>query len=323
MSEFAFNSVVVLGATGQIGRALVPELVRRKVRVRCVSRSDEHLRKAFGSQPVECVAADLCAQDEAVRAVEGRDVAICCVGFPLSQFSAHATLAARLGQAMKQTKVRLVLVTSLWSYSPVKFNPVSEAHPRSPTSDLAAVRRQEEDELMGLGACVLATPDLFGPGAGTARGLSTGSSMLNAALGRAANGKSVRYLGDPDVRREFMYLPDLPRVIAEVGAGPGAYGRRWNIAGSGPIEPRKLLEQAAGLGGKPLACKPVTKFELGVAGVLDGEARMFKDILPHYQEPAWVDGSKLKRALGGYYTTPYSDAVEQTVRWLREGSGER
>lgn len=65
--------VLVLGASGYVGGRLVPELLRAGRRVRCMSRSPEHLRAIPWAADVEIVAGDLDDPSTLAEAFAGAD----------------------------------------------------------------------------------------------------------------------------------------------------------------------------------------------------------------------------------------------------------
>lgn len=310
------QSVAVLGATGCIGRGLVGELVRRKVRVRVVSRSADNLKRDFGSAPVERIAADLTNAESAARAIEGRDAAICCVGLPLSQFGQHATIGSALAAAMKRTSVKVLLVTSAWSYWPLGDDagslakPLKETSTRHPISALAQHRRSQEDSLAEAGAGIAVLPDFFGPGAE--------HSILNDALRGLLEKRVAFWPADPDVPRDFVYVLDVPRILADLVAAPGAYGQRWHITGRAPATPRELIEIAAKTLEIEAKIKGASGLMMSAAALVNKDAKAFKELLPIYSAGGVLDGSKLRRVMGKYFTTPVEQAIQETVRTFKE-----
>ena len=71
-------------------------------------------------------------------------------------------------------------------------------------------RREAEDVLRDAGAAILHLPDFYGP--------HVHVSTLQNALNEAASGKTVNWLGRPDVQREYVYVPDAMRIAVEIGA---------------------------------------------------------------------------------------------------------
>jgi nucleoside-diphosphate-sugar epimerase len=318
MPDFSPQSIAVLGASGSIGRGLVAELVRRKIRVRVVSRSADNLKRHFGAAPVERITADLSNPADAARAIDGRDAAICCAGLPLPQFAQHPAIGSALAAAIKQTNVKALLVTSAWSYWPLGDDagslakPLKENATRHPISTLAQHRRAQEDSLADAGAGIAVLPDFFGPGCE--------HSILNDALRSLLEKRAAFWPADPDMPRDFAFIPDLPRLLADLLAAPGAYGQRWHITGHAPATPRNLIEIAA----RTLEIEPKIKapsgFMLSAAALVNKDAKAFKDLLPIYNAPGVLDGSKLRRVMGKYFTTPTQQAIQETLRSLKDQS---
>src|SRR5690349_3360462 len=63
-------------------------------------------------------------------------------------------------------------------------------------------------------------------------------STLQNALSEAASGKTVNWLGNPDIRREYIYVPDAMRIAAAIGGRAEAFGGHWSC----PAAPRSVVD---------------------------------------------------------------------------------
>jgi nucleoside-diphosphate-sugar epimerase len=306
--ELKFQRVAVFGTTGATGREVVGELLRRGVHVRVVSRSPDHLARAFGELGVERHAADLTDRNAAIQAAEGCDLIFDCVGLPLERFHLHVAIAQNVAAAMEASGARGVLVTSYWSYGPGDAGPMPEDRPLAPGSEKARIRREQEEVLLRSGAAVARLPDFYGPGAEI--------SLLNDGLKALAAGKSVLWPGDPEAPRDFSFIPDTGRLLCDLAERPAAYGQPWNVPGSGPEPPRKILEQAAELRGTRLKLRRGRRWMVALAGLFRPELREFKDLLPLYERPVILDDTRIRRLLAEIRVTPYEEGIRRTFLWL-------
>lgn len=160
-----------------------------------------------------------------------------CVGVPVERFNDHISIARNTVSAMRATGARAVLVSSFWSYGPVRTNPVSETHPRKPWSEKERVRKDQESLFQEAAAAVTVLPDFYGPDADI--------GFLNPALRTIEAGKTANWIGRLDAPRELIYVPDAASPLVELARHDKAYGERWNVSGPGAVTARRLIEIAA------------------------------------------------------------------------------
>ncbi len=302
----------VFGATGGIGRHLVPELRERGVEVRVVSRSRTNLERDFADSGAEIVPAEIGDRAAADRGAEGCDVVVHAVGLPAEAFDRHLPLARGAVEAATRAGARPFLVTSYWSYGPGDDGPMSEDRARTGDSRMSAVREEQERIFLEAGGAVARLPDFYGP--------DPGSSLLNDALSDAleslASGDSVSWPGDPDAPRDFIYYPDAGRLLADLVLEADSYGEPWNVPGSGAETPRSLLETAGRIADRELRLRRIRRWMAYLAALFDSEVRAFLDVMPLYEAPAVLDCSKLEGLLGEIETTGYREALSATVDWM-------
>jgi nucleoside-diphosphate-sugar epimerase len=170
------------------------------------------------------------------------------------------------------------------------------------------LRMIQEDILVAAGACVAMLPDFYGPDASI--------SMINDALLAIAKGGTAYWPGDPDALRDFLFMPDAGRPLVELAAHKDAFGRRINLPGSGPMQPRLILEAAAQRLSATLSVRGVPLWAIKLAGNFNRKYREFTDIFEIYNNPAYMDGAAAKSLIGDYHKTPYPQAIDRTVRWM-------
>ncbi|PWG00496.1 hypothetical protein DCM90_06105 [Levilactobacillus bambusae] len=77
------QTVLVLGATGGTGQAIVHELLMRDVKVRVFGRNRQRLESLWPN--VETVMGDIFNLADLIRAMQAVDVVIQCAAIPYSQ----------------------------------------------------------------------------------------------------------------------------------------------------------------------------------------------------------------------------------------------
>lgn len=308
----------IIGAAGAVGRAVADELKKRGLRPAVLGRDGARLERLFGGR-AGIRPADLSDPDAAARALEGIGQAVYCVGLPYPEFNRHPVLMRAALQAARRAGVRrMIVVSSVYSYGRPRAARVSEDHPREPEARKGRFRKEQEDAAIAahepgaLETLVLHLPDFYGPYAS--------NSLAHMMLESLMAGKPARWLGDPDLPHEFVFMPDAARVIADLLEHPECFGRRWNLAGPGAISGRQFVELAA----KEIGCRPrvirTGRGMLIMAGLFSPLLRQLVELQYLGETPVLLDDGALASDLGGLQKTPYEEGVRRMVEWMRGSS---
>jgi nucleoside-diphosphate-sugar epimerase len=307
-----FERIAVVGATGPTGRALASELVGRKCAVRVVSRRADVLNAYFPGPEFEKKSGDAMEVASLAAALQGCDLVIDCIGLPGERMADHPPTARNIARFVRESGARCVQVSSYWSFMPIKELPVSERHPREGGPPWARFRRETEDILRDAGAAIVHLPDFFGPHVHT--------STLQLALVDAVRGKAMNWIGPADVKRDYVYIPDAMRVVAELLTRKEAYGDGWVVRGSGPVSASQLAGILAGLLDREVRVRAAPPWLLRVLGILNRDLRGFMQVVPEYVKPISFDGARLDRLLGRMARTPYEIALRATIASIQAAS---
>lgn len=307
------QSIAILGAAGPTGRHLAPLLLERGHRVRAVGRTEARLTAAFSGAGVEIHAADLSDPDAAARALDGQSLAFLCVGTPMGAAQAeHPRIARAVASAAGRTGTRIVHVSNTWSYLPLQTLPLREDHPREGGPEPARLRREAEDILrQDADACIAHLPDFYGP--------YVHSSSVQRALveGLRRNG-GMRWIGNPHNAREYAYVPDAMRCVAELSRHPEAFGAHWLIPGGPALTARDLARFAAMRTGRPVGVMVSGRTTLRLAGLFSRTVRDFLPMVPSYMQPITIDASRLTALIGPPALTDPDVAILNTLDWIRD-----
>jgi nucleoside-diphosphate-sugar epimerase len=258
---------------------------------------------------VDVVAADARHADSIGPAVEGCDLVVNAVGLPADEMAGHVEVAHSLAGLAARTGVRLVHISSFWSYFPIQRQPVDESHPREGGPQIARFRRDAEDILQNSGAAVVQLPDFYGPG--------VAASTIQRALRQAASKGRFHWIGHTDVPRDAIFVPDAMRVTADLAMREEAYGERWLVPGAGPITAEQLAETAGRALGQPVRARGGPLWVLRLFALFSAELRAFIPLAPHYAQPIRYDGAKLEGLLGKAPRTPHEEALRASLESLR------
>ena len=300
-----FERIAIVGATGPTGRALAFELLRRNCHVRVVSRRADVLKAHYPAPEFEKRPGDATQFASLAAALQGCDLIIDCIGLPGDRMADHPLTARNIAQVADETGARCVQVSSYWSFMPIRELPVSERHPRQGGPPWACLRRETEDILRDAGGAIVHLPDFFGPNVHT--------STLQLGVIDAVHGKAMNWIGPADVERDYVYVPDAMRVVAELLTREEAYGDDWVVPGSGPVSAIYLARALGNLLNREISVRAAPPWLLRIIGIVKKDLRGFLQVVPDYVKPISFDGAKLDRLLGPMERTPYQDALRATI----------
>lgn len=301
----SFERTAVLGATGPTGRALAQLLASRGRRVRAVSRRRAALEAAFPEAAIEKREGDALDEASLRAAIEGCDLVVDCIGLPGDAMADHPRVARTLADALRASGARGVQVSSYWAFLPIRALPVSESSPREGGPPWSRFRREAEDVLREAGAAIVHLPDFFGPHVHT--------STLQLPLRDAAAGKAMSWIGAPDVARDYVYVPDAMRIVADLSLRVEAYGKGWVVPGSGPITGAEVARIAGEILRREVKVRAAPPWLLRIVGLFDRDLRGFLQMVPSYVAPIRFDGARLEALLGKTARTPYPVAIRETL----------
>lgn len=309
---------VVFGA-GPVGLAVVDELLRRRQRVRLVSRRARTTLPAG----VEAITGDATDPAFTREACQGAAVVYFCLNAPdyhrwHEQFP---PLQAGVLAGAAAAGAKLVAMENLYMYGPHGGQPMTETMPllaaygtRGPTRarmtrDLFAAHQAGQVPVVAARAS-----DFFGPRVVES---SAGERLFKPLLA----GKAVRVLGDPDVIHAVTYIPDIGRALVLLGDCDAAYGQAWHLPGAN-VTPRQFITLAAEIAAvepkiSALSKSPLRALLLPLMGIFIPPLRGYDEVLYQFDEPFVVDSRKFEN-LSGMAATPLPDAIRATVEWYRQ-----
>jgi nucleoside-diphosphate-sugar epimerase len=311
------DKVAIFGAAGPIGRYVGMELDRRGIPFRAVGRTTSKLNAAFGKLPhAEVIAADLSDRGGAMQAARGVDAIVYTLGVTYTEFQLYPKLMRVAIDAAAAAGVRrFVLVTGVYSYGVPQTQKVAETHPRVPVSVKGQLRKEQEDIAMSanergpLRSMVVRLPDFYGPYAD--------NSMANPIFRAALAGKTANWLGPVAPLHEFVFVPDVGAVIADLAACDDCYGQAWNFAGPGEISALAFIQKIYQAAGREPKFRSSGRTFLRMLGWFNPLMRELPEMLYLQETPVLLDDAKLRSKLGQVHKTGYDEGIKLTLDWMR------
>lgn len=319
MSGVAQPGIALLGAAGAIGLTIAATLRAQFTPYRVLGRSPEHLRKAFGSDPLaEIKAWDLEDSLSTRTALTGIDTAIYLIGVNYWQFELHPILMRKIIESAQLAGVRrMLLIGTVYPYGRPQAGSVTEDHPRNPHTFKGRMRKEQEDILFAahekgkIQACELRLPDFYGPG--------VDKSFLWSAFLAARNGGRAQLIGPIDKPHQFVFVPDVGPLVSRLLRTDGAWGHTWHFAGCGTTTQREIVNKIFAAADRPPKMIVAGKTTLRLMGLFSPLMREMVEMHYLQTDPVLMDDSRLVKLLPGIQRTSYDEGIRLTMEELDPG----
>jgi len=300
--------VLVTGAGGFIGSALVPRLHRDGHEVRVFGASDWAMLETGEGRCVACNSVDT------VFHLAGRAHVLAeSAADPLEEFrSVNVERTRQLGEAAAKAGVRrFVFVSSIGVHGNDSGERcIDEASPIAPVEPYAkskweaetALRKVESTE--GLEVVAVRPPLVYGPGVkgNFLRLLRLVDSRLPLPLGSLRN------------RRSFVGLDNLCDFLGLLAESPGAGGQAFVVADGEDVSIPELLRMLGdGLGRRPLVMPFPPPVLHGIASIFNRGQE-----LRQLTRSLRVDASRAQQVLGWRPEHPLRIGLELMTRWYAD-----
>ncbi|MCM3782143.1 NAD(P)H-binding protein [Neobacillus mesonae] len=315
------EKAIVLGATGGTGAAIVAELVKRGIPTVAFGRNAaklEALKTELGKpHNLTLTVGNAFRPDDIITAAQGCDVLFQCANVPYNEMVQKLIpLGESVMQASSALGIKVVAVDGIYPYGRRQTEFVTEEHPKQPHTIKGKVRLGYEQMLYHprwnkTKVMIVRLPDYYGPTANEA-------SYLGSTLEAIAKGKMAFFIGNMNVPREYVYLPDAAVMIAELADKEFAYDQNWNIPGAGIISGREIVRIARRASGTKNAVISLKKLGLSLLGMGVPVMKEIVEMLYLTEEPLTLSGEKYERLIGPIPATSYDKGIVDTIRSLQK-----
>ncbi|OZQ70498.1 epimerase [Paenibacillus sp. VTT E-133280] len=311
------TKALVLGATGGTGTVIIAELLKRGIETVAFGRSIPKLEKLAtklgNPAALKLMAGDVFNVQDILAAAQDVDVIFHSASVPYNEMS---TRLLPMGEAVMEAAntlgIKVVAVDGIYPYGRRQNDkPIGEEYPKNPHTKKGKVKLEFErmffsrrwSNTQGL---IVRLPDYYGPTANEA-------SYLGSTLESIAAGKPAIFIGNMNVPREYVYLPDAAVMIVELACREEAYGQNWNIPGTGTISGRDIVKIAQVAQGSKKPVISVGRIGLSLLGTFVPVMKEIVEMLYLTQEPVILNGGKYERNVGPIPTTPFEQGITETV----------
>ena len=306
------SDLQVVFGTGQVGLALASQLASSGIPVRAVSRH----RPASLGEGVGWYGADAGDPQAATQAARGAAVIYQCLNAPYTQWPTQfPPLQRAVLTAAERTDALLVSLENLYGYGPTRGASMTEDLPLNATTSKGRVRAAMTAELLAatesgrVRIAIGRASDFFGARV-------TQSTLGERVFANAVAGKRADFIGNPDCRHTYSYVPDIAAGLAVLGTDQRAVGQVWHLPGPQTATTRAVLELIGGEVGHPVPVRSVPKTVLRVLGIVSPMMRGLAEMAYEFEEPFVLDTAKFESTFGAG-GTPLDVAIKETVGWYK------
>jgi len=308
------KTALVIGASGGMGYALVNELVSRNIKVKAFARNKEKLVELFQhDKNVEIISGDAFNEQEMMKASNDVDVIFHAISFPYQDWEKkHNRCLDMVIKIAEKQGAKIALVDNIYAYGRQSTNRITEEGRKEPQTKKGKIRLAMENKLKesNVPSLIVHLPDLYGPNAE--------NTILYETLKNVAQGKKANFVGNMQVKREFLYTVDGAKAMVELASRDAAYNQNWNVPAIHPITGDELIKILREITGYKKGIRTISKGMIRFIGVFSPSMKEVVEILYLTEKPVILSGEKYEKEIGTLPHTAYRVGLEETIVWMNK-----
>ena len=319
-------TILVTGATGFLGSALVTELVKQGQPIRILARDERKAREQFGDA-ITIMGGEITDEAQVQQAVDGATTIYHFAGrlyhpstpahlyYRTHVEGTRILLDACQGQSQLQ---RIVHCSTTGVHGVTGKTPAAEDAPFAPTNPYEATKLEGEllalkaHEEQGLPISVVRPGLVYGPG-----DLHLLGFFASIKKGRPCLIDGGKALIHP------IYIDDMTNAFLLCAESPRAIGHSYNIAGDHPVSFRELATAIARALGKPLPGGDLPLWLANVAsnifalipGIKGENAPLTRSRVQFLTNSRVYDIGRARTELGFASTVALEEGMRRTADW--------
>lgn len=308
------KKVMVVGATGGMGYAVVRELAGRGIKTIAIARNEQTLQTLFRDEPlVEIQKGDALQKATIEAAAADVDLIVHAINVPYREWAEkQLPMLENLLAVAEKAGAKFILVDNIYAVGEQSGGWIDENRKKQPTTKKGAIRLQMAEKTLQakIPTSVVHFPDFYGPNAQ--------NTAIHIMLAAVLKNKRMPYIGDPKVKREYIYTFDGARALVEIALKDRGVNEEWYIPGISPISGEDLfalIHSLTGLQKKPMIAN---KMMLQLIGLFQMQMREMVELLYLFNAPVYIKGDKYEREIGPLPLTPYEEGLKATIASLQQ-----
>jgi nucleoside-diphosphate-sugar epimerase len=234
------------------------------------------------------MAGDAMKPEDVRKAVSKADLVFHAINIPYQHWDPNLMLIlSNLLEACRMENKPFIYVDNIYSYG-MQTHKVTESAPKNPHTKKGKLRLKllEQIEQSGVRYLIAHFPDFYGPNAE--------NTLLRFTFQQMLKKKTVFYVGNISIQREFIYIKDGAEALVELSLREDAFGQAWNIPGAGTISGKEIAKIAGEYLKKEIRVKPIYKWMIQLVGLFDPFMREYAEMMYLNEKPVVLDGSNTR-----------------------------
>lgn len=308
-------SVLVLGANGRLGRAVVMAFAVAGWRVRAQLRQPQLAQAPMYSSGIEVCTCDALDRDAVRRTAEGVDVVVNALNPLYTQWQQHAHMLGNNAIAAARDNGALLMfpgvVYNFGRYLPARLLPDT---PQVGNTRKGRIRIEMEATMCaaatdGLDSVVLRAGDYLGG--------NRSGAWFDLVIARDVRKGSMIYPGPLDRVHAWNYLPDYARVFERVAQQRARLRgfHRFHVPGYA-LTGEQLHLALTQVVGQRLQRRTFPWWSLQVTAPFSAMSRAILEMRYLWQWPHELVDTSLRDLIGAWYETPVPEALHASLRDL-------
>lgn len=299
----------ILGANGQIGEEIARELKKNYTsEIRIVSRNPQKVNDTD-----TLFSADLSKAEQALKAIEGSEIAYFTLGLPISSNQwedQFPKIVKNVIEACKFHGCKLVFFDNTYMY-PHDDRILKEESNFAPVGRKGRVRQKLAEMVLQeinsgtLEAVICRAPEFYGPG-------KTQSITNSLIFENIKSGKKLKVPVSDRTKRSLIWTPDASRATALIGNTPSAFNQSWHL----PVDNqhptyKELIAMASKIYHRKLSYIIVPKIIFKIGALFNSKLKELLELLPRYEHNNILGDSKFRKTFPEFQVTTYEDGINQ------------
>ncbi|MFH1785018.1 MAG: NAD(P)-dependent oxidoreductase [Candidatus Micrarchaeota archaeon] len=316
--------LLITGATGFIGNALVRELINKRYKVRIFTRTSR-----FKIDSIDAIVGDITDLDSCKKACEGIDVVIHCAGVlggwgiaNQKFWDVNVNGTENMLKAASEAKVKkFIHISSCGVFGPMEDEQIANENcPYNPTNIYEKTKIEGEKIVLKYAKkipIIIIRPDfVYGPG-----------DLHLLKLFKTVKERRFVFFNDGKSKLHPTYINDLVVSILSATKSKKAVGETFNIAGPRPVTVKEFITtmaKALGVGPPTLSIpSPIPEiagFVLDNSWGLVAKPPLTLSQVKYLTKNRTTNWEKAKKILRYKPKTDVVTGMRNTVKWYRENN---
>ncbi len=307
--------ILITGATGRLGKSLVPALLEKGYELRILAKEDETV--AWNNvEVVRGEISDFQALDKACKNIDTVMHLAGIIDYRNKQLTDKVNYEGTrnvVNAALKNSVPRFIFMSSVSVYGKSKYLPMDENHPKNPQSCYGESKLLAENYVLasGLNCVVIRSPAIYGKDY-----LEGFSNILNAIK----SGK-MAVVGNGKNHIQFIHIDDCVQAFLLVLENKEANGV-FNIAGPDVMTQEQIIALAAKIIGVDAPKKRISKSAAYMLARLEKiksivtkrEPRLKPEFVSIISDDRYYDISRAKHILGFEPKVDYAQGIREVAK---------